>query len=452
MSGIWVNQRDGDDSFSGTIANSAKKTIEAGIDAALPGQQIFILPGTYVDPVITTAKSLTFVAVGHVVLKSQVNGAFFNFGSSNTVSVDWRFRHLDFVNYKHVISYTHTADVNSSINIFFDNCTYFRETNVAGRAMVNVTNTSTVGVANVSIFMQNNTAAHASGTPVVWSVTGTVDMDIKWERNNLYSAVPEGSLSVIAGSGGSVTRVNHDYNAVFSNTEPNGASAAGFFYNTATDPFDIALDRDFNGSLIGAGEFGDDIGATWWPPTALDPDTLEMTEAFNRSKNDPTSNTAYFHSDWGPSGDGWANDESYCDSVTGLPGTGVPADVSPAVLLTLTFDPRWIINSVIGGGGSARVRGPVWDFGKPVRARSVTWFGEEDEAKVSGEKLVIDNDDVNSGRQIEFRASNSVFAADDAGPSWSYVRKDSDYDTSPFTTVGRKRYWQFRVVLRTDGT
>jgi hypothetical protein len=92
---------------------------------------------------------------------------------------------------------------------------------------------------------------------------------------------------------------------------------------------------------------------------------------------------------------------------------------------------------------SARVLGPVQDFGGPIAASGLFYAASE-----SGSS-VVDNSAGDSTRQIEVRAHSASFNATDAGATtdidWTLVTRGTNM------AFAAKQWWQQRAVLRNNG-
>lgn len=93
---------------------------------------------------------------------------------------------------------------------------------------------------------------------------------------------------------------------------------------------------------------------------------------------------------------------------------------------------------------SARVLGPVNDFGRAVTPKGLFWGASESGASV------VDNSQPTSVREIEVRGNSSLFNKTDAGGTtdidWTMVARGTNM------SFPMKRWWNTKVVLRTNGT
>lgn len=238
---------------------------------------------------------------------------------------------------------------------------------------------------------------------------------------------------------GNITVGTSDYNAYDGNTETNGFDTTGvlrtdIYTNPSATPYaDLSLKRGVSPSpLIGIGEYGRDIGASYYGATS--------------NSTEDISNT-YVATDW----TGWINDDRWYP-VGGPVGPDGDGGSSPSIL-TVSAPIEWVIKTSEGGGSTARILGPVWDTSSPTLPfefrglfKSVTWWSDEVIAG-AGSNQVVDNSAGDSLREIEYRASDALFLQTDVTTGdieWTLISKTDNISVS-------RRYWQFRVTLRNDG-
>jgi len=136
-----------------------------------------------------------------------------------------------------------------------------------------------------------------------------------------------------------------------------------------------------------------------------------------------------------------ANDELYYQTGSG-PGSEGPSDAGP-ILVDANGDIS-IDTGTVPAAKSARAKSAVLDFGEAVTLKEVFWSATEAAA------AVIDNSKSDVTREIEVRGDADSFSRDALAATtdvdWTLVARGV---IPASVTV---RYWQFRVVARTDGT
>lgn len=435
--------------------------------------------------------------------------------SFGAVTHEWRFENLIFKNYKSIIKLTldgSTLNVaGADFKFYSENCAYAISpafTNPSPSCVVNLIHTGVVS-ANVPVnpfvklYLQNNTVYKTDhvyicddqSTPNPIPADSLVIASL-WERNNNFDVINRhtgtGRLELITGASGSdITRdaTGCDYNLVpQENQAPAGTALTGglndisygsssypTYNNNTVEPIDLSIYRPSNSPVYGPAtggvsyqEYSNLLGATWWPVIGYNPLTGIATEMFGQSKENPiNSGAGLFPENW--SEQTWKNDEQWYDTQGLTTGAEAAArfagsisnsnqivnltETSPATLTT-DSDPRWIIDDSNGGAISAKVLSPVYDAGHRVHYKGIDFWGEYD-LSTSSDKQVLDANNSGSTRELEVRASNSVFSqtATYGQLSWETMGRFVTDTPSPYARAdGPFRYWQFRVTLRTDAS
>lgn len=472
MPDIWVSPS-GSDTNSGLSAASPKATVQAGYAAVTGGATLHLLTGNYTDVVLTTTKSVNIVGEGLVRIIATPALAFTAIPSflnpSATGNYTTALLNLRIEEYDHIIR---DQPVISGIPLPVGNtlvakhCTFVRA-GVSSQAVFAWAMRDTGG-GNILVSLENCTLRNWGTLFLAWALDANTTSS-RFNRVALikarscffdtYTKLAEASVSGDAGSQGTARidflsgSINaNGYSALtaqgasFSQDGP-GASLWGHeaiqvdtdpvlnvsspgYTDTAANPPDLAINPLSGSPLLGTGYRGDSIGSGFWPTQAPSGEGL--------------NGVAVAGTDWS----GWVNDPLWYNTTTQSPGAEGPVNAQPAILSTFFADvngsrfQNWVIGGA--GTGSARVRSPVWDFGQICDFAQVSW-----ESVGSGtDRLVSADQDYTSptpGPQVEIRYSNTAFLPGDSSPlSWTKISKKQRPNISG-------RYWQARIVLRTDG-
>ena len=467
----WVSDTLGSDANPGTFA-SPFQTLKFTAERAgtLDGDTIMILPGTYTGAVngsINIDKSLSFEAAGMVTIATPMSDGWLSI-SNVTANRTFRYKNLIFKNYLVVKQHVSTGfDVDHNV----ENCIVHSPYGTSGAAFIWCQNT-TATTSITHLFLQNNTFHALDNVAVVSFLApgGDAICHFVHERNNIYDVANQ-IAKVEPGMTGGTPRTNHSYNAV-----PNadaGVLNTGEFDITVTPPnytditpatLDLSLVRSSNTAYIGSGgagpgDFGNDIGATWWsvtvPRESAGPADVTFTRFHSNSEESPSFFTP-FPSNWAAAD--WENDPHWYDSagmfgpIGSGPDTfgGYIAHASPSYLETdhIPSDPRWTIHPFIGGGWASRLISQVLDLEHLSKFKSISFSGHEFPAFIDppglGYLSVIDANETGPNRTMWYRASNTPFTKYDntgSAPAWSTVKRNDAPSVGPF------RYWQFRIML-----
>lgn len=444
MADIWVDPLFGIDSNSGANPANAKATFAAGYAAVTAGAVLHLLGGSYTDQISTfvlSKSNVTIRAEGPVRMISTTGAAAFHSGFAGYITriVGVRFENfLELIRAEVSGGGAAQGNATPANGIFLlKNCVISRSS--AGGALVsglsgNYTNytgtfptNATVGLGLDGCTIRNYSYLFSGNKPMN---SGLCDLSFFDMQNNIIDGYSN-FLNVLAGAPTVSYPANRfrDFNAFSSASGVNGTPAGqvGSLYshspaytNTGASPPDLSISPTSGSALIGAGRFGGNIGAPFWPSLYSGQDTIISA------------------TDW----TNWSNDEKWYDTALSAPGTEGPVDASPAILV-LSEPKVWIIHPTRGQQKSARVIGPVWDFGATVNFKALGWKATE----VSPANLISNAQDYTSpspGPQIEVRYSNTAFARTDTNPTnWTLISKKQLPSLSA-------RYWQVRAVLRTD--
>ena len=269
---FWVDGTNGLDSNNGLTPSTAFKTLAFASQSAARTDTINILPGIYIDDLIGSPnKSLTFEGKsGVVVFKSSSAGTLASL-SKLTFTRNFRFKNIVFENWQEIVAVSYTSGEVYSPNVFFENCViHWSISAPANSCVVRATSTTPI---NPKVSFQNCTVRN---TDYVYRTSGSaVTLDVVWERNNIYDVATRVTL---VGAGTSINRLNSRYNAVppadilDATTDVDITVSVPVYTNPPTD---LSLNRSVNAAYVGSsgvggGEFGNDIGASWFavsPPT-----------------------------------------------------------------------------------------------------------------------------------------------------------------------------------------
>lgn len=471
MANIWVDGTLGNDSTGDGSFPNPYLTVGAAATAASNGDTVKIMAGTYSasgSHISGLDKSLVFEGKGFVKITGSSSPRFISTDASQTATRNYRFKNLFFSGLT-VVDHQN-PNPPFTVNLFFDNCAALNSPLfvVGHNILGNVT------PINPTVQLQNNTVVGALVINAVASdAVLTVIVDLHWERNNIYDmnqGSPASSFS--AASGTIINRNNADYNAVTA-----GDILGGHDFSLDTGNFpplyidvssNLALRRGtnpkndspyaptniYNAKYIGTGgagggEFGDDIGASFYRVST----PTDTPDFYVRSAESPSG--TYFPETWTATPQ-WKNDELWRITL-GPPGPGVDAiaasegaNASPGIVST-DADKRIIVDTSTGGGISARVISPVFDTTEQVVFKGVSFFGLEDLTLGGGNLETIDSDTTGPNRTIEYRYSNVSFP--DSGPqtpgfpvptAWATLRRID-------MPIAIGQFWQFRVTIRANG-
>ena len=524
MTVFWVDKTNGSAANNGTSsitglagAGSGPKATVAQAMALATGtshHEINIIEGTYSMPDNTTlVEDVTFRGVGYVILQPSSFGSstsFLKYTEANLVAgtgtpFKWRFDGVNFFNWARIINVALTGSdalAGKHIEVYSENCVFARTTDwatppsdvtVLYLTHDGVGGTLTPAVADFMRWFGNHNTVYGTNKAfsVVDSSGGTlaansVKIAVYWERNSIYDLdTPLSSNMIsISGTAAKVTRspstsdfnlvpdANHHLNGT--PDQPGGnneisrtTSGAVSYIRDTVSPMDFSLVRGSNTSAIGPdanffgrGEYHDTLGATFWPTSTLNRDSLApgygtAIVMHSRSKLNPAGTDDFDVSEWAA---GWANDENTWNTSGGAPGVAGAEGIagSSPVLLTTTPDPEFVIdadyNTNVAAGKLARAVSPVYDSGRRVYYRSIDFFGTQNAATGA----TLDANLSSAAIEIEVRASNSSFtqqvlqtASGGAGPNWVLANQFIDDVAGTYNrNNGPFRYWQFRVTLR----
>lgn len=456
MTTIWVDGIIGHDANSGATRTEAKQTITAAVTAISSSGTIKIVQGTYAESVpagLVTYKNIIIEGLGFVKIAPGSSTHFLHveeipFLTTTTVVV---LRNIIVTDFRSVMTFQAVNNQDSTkiaLQLFCENCTFYNTGPVSGDVVrLEGLNFFTL---YVDLHMQNCTIENVRS--IGYRVEdGNPDQHSRlvYERNNIYnvtSMVVQGALA----SAYTPIRLNPKYNAlpladITDPTEFDVAASPPSYVSTYPATIDLSIVRGSTPAYIGSGgsgpgDFGNDIGAAWWPTN------YPESTALGYVRSEETTTTAFFPSNWATSN--WKNDAYWFNESLQQPGTDAVAAselrTSPATFSVV--NKKWIIDPGHGLGASAKVISPVLDFGAKIDFKSLTFWGEERPTLPSGQKEVLDADMTGTDRQMEFRFSNTPFLETDASPTWFTIRR---FDAP---VPGPTRYWQFKVTLRRDAT
>lgn len=467
MANIWVSPT-GNDTSNGLSSSSPKKTIQAGYAAATANATLFVMSGLYENVLLTATKALNIVAAGDARLVSTNSandgGVFLSTPLVGVITtlVGLRFEdYLGIIRDQPVVS---SLPQPTSNNLYAKHCTFSRGS-VSSQAVF-AWALRDRGGGTISVTLENCTLRNWGTLFVAWAQDADANntrpnrIVVSKARSTLfdtYSKIAEAAVGGGAGANGTA-RIDFLSGAIdangysasvataasFTQTGPGAGSygheglqadsapvlsvASPGYTDVSSTPPDLAIRPTTGSALIGTGYRGDSIGSGFWPTQT--------------PSGEGVIGIAVPGTDW----TGWVNDQRWFNTISGLPGPDGPATASPAILSTFFTSPfaNWVINPDVGGGVSARVLSPVWDFGVVCDFAQVSW----ESAGSGANRLVSTDQDYTSpspGPQIEVRFSNTAFNQTDTSPTnWTKVSKKERPNLSG-------RYWQARVVLRTDG-
>lgn len=452
MPDIWVDPIFGSDGNTGLSPATAKATFNSGFQAVTAGATLHLMAGVYSDQVNNWIpnKSITVRGEGVVRIVATAGSGITtvlapSFAPITPSDVLIRLEGLRFEGYQRILFQTDGP----ACHVYMKHCTFSNTVNPGGAGIFqcapqfgfyapypsirleNCTfrkgasrifyaetgiHTNRVGF-NVSYMRNNIFDDYTTFASIVKDYSASqVQIEISRSQNNAYSGISGGVFPVSLNTAASPATVNRDAptetGSLYSHTPA--------YTNTGATPPDLSISPTSGSALLGGGDRGALIGSPFWPVrySGSDPEVLST--------------------DWA----NWSNDLRWYDTGLGAPGVDGPSDASPAILLS--SEPRmWIIHPYQGQQKSARIIGPVWDTGTVATFKSLSWKAIE-----QGVANVVSNaQDYTSpspGPQIEIRYSNTAFGRTDVSPTnWTLISKKQQ----PVITA---RYWQARIVLRTD--
>lgn len=452
----WVDPVNGNDSNSGSSPSDAVKRLDK-IRVVIEDNL-----GTDKSPVVNlmtgdyptgsgdwywsnkTFDSLTFVGRGYVRIMREYEDRFlfYDCNVSGATEQSVRFENIIFfrgatADLSSVVHIYRNSTLSFPVNVYFKNCAMFwSETlNPSYKRSVIYAKNNSAGDLIINAYVQN-CAVRLTDYVYVSDRSGGSSwavINAEWERNNIYEvtavSIQNTSPPTILGRG-----TSSDYNAVpLLDVKPGSyefdvnsyspiyhSVPIGDCWNTKLSL--VRSNVSNQAHYIGQGEYGDDIGATWWQTnTSYNHPLSPYYEPFSFSseESEDTSRSPYFPTNWtSPDGDLWT-------------------PVSNAVL---TYDPatslnhRWIIDV---DGSPAVIESVVLDAGESVSFRGVAFFGKEFIDKNSPP----DSDLLD--RQIAVKYGNELVGGDIGGDWVSIKRIDTNIP-------GSWRYWKFQVTLRTS--
>lgn len=437
---VYVDPLYGSHVNAGTSETSPKRSIYDAVGVT-PNQTAILLPGVYdYDAEFqATYSNTTFIGIGDVKIVSTN-------GSSSISVTRCRFKNIKFYGFQTLFSVTSAV----SSGLILEDVTAYTTRPSAIFAAIS-------GPSDPRIYLKNCTI---NGFSTV--LTGTNGF-----LTSMLNCIVDDFSTMLGGSViydvGFPTPPS-DYNAFDGNAEPHGIDLTGVLRTsiytdmTALPYPDLSLKKGGSpSSLVGAGIRGDDIGA----PDAYVYENITIEKqvpwAAGGFSETAFGNPKAPQTDW----TGWDNDDLWYP-VGGPAGSdaisaGEGSTASPAILAgaptAVSVEPRgWIIDPSDGGGLTARVISPVFDYGADALQDSptlegVSWWGEENSSLGSGSNHIF-HSGTSGTPTIEYRAKNSSFLAT--------ASATGDIEWTAITKSDRphilRRYFQFRIMLRRNGS